>query len=137
MKNKCEKCSRDFCSKAELYVHKQLNACELPAADQNNSIVRLDVDDSIKIEFNESTTKNYNQNKQQTGIESSSRMENRMDQSLNQPVTMQGKSSSSYKCDICGRILSKNSNMKEHLMIHNDERPFECWLCHTKWVKFL
>lgn len=36
-----------------------------------------------------------------------------------------------FKCDKCGRVFTKKSNMKKHREIHTDELPnFECWLCH-------
>lgn len=40
----------------------------------------------------------------------------------------------SFECDECGRFFSKRSNMLHYRMIHSDERPFECWMCHKKWV---
>lgn len=37
-----------------------------------------------------------------------------------------------HKCDDCGRIFPRLSELKEHRATHSDERPFECWLCHRQ-----
>lgn len=33
-------------------------------------------------------------------------------------------------CDICGRVLSKRSSLRRHLLTHTDERPYACEICN-------
>lgn len=35
-----------------------------------------------------------------------------------------------HRCNECGRLFSKKSNLTRHHSIHTGEQPFECWLCH-------
>lgn len=37
-----------------------------------------------------------------------------------------------YKCDECDDIYMGSYELKEHrIQKHLNERPYECWLCHT------
>lgn len=137
--NKCENCMREFCTTIQLYEHKQFE-CEPPTMGQSNSNVSSD----------------FNQNEQRhIGLASSTQMEDRINQPIPKasmshdlnaqfasmvgqmlrttgPFLISKRSRSSFECDECGRIFSKKSNLLQHRMIHTDERPFECWLCHKK-----
>lgn len=139
--SKCENCSRPFCTWTELKEHKQ-SPCEPPAIDQNNSMMPvLNAANPEKIELNELTTESN-----RSGIMSgrSSQMEYR----INQPIAMttmspgtqfssivhrKHRNNSTFKCDECGRLFVNKKTLSLHRIIHTDERPFECWLCHKMY----
>ena len=35
----------------------------------------------------------------------------------------------SYKCEFCGKYFKKNWELKQHMRIHYDEKPFKCETC--------
>lgn len=37
---------------------------------------------------------------------------------------------SKHRCEECGRLFSKKSNLTRHHSIHTGKQPFECWVCH-------
>jgi uncharacterized Zn-finger protein len=43
------------------------------------------------------------------------------------------KSSSSFNCDICGKLLKTKGSVTKHIQLHSDERKFECTLCTKKF----
>lgn len=134
---------REFCTKSELSAHKQ-SPCEPPTVDQNNSMPQYG-SESVKVELNDVAA--ITKCDEQTGA-SSSQMENKIDngiaigshnqynsmvsqmQRMNSLFPVRKKITGPFGCEICGRIFNKKCNMTKHLMIHNGEYPFECWLCH-------
>jgi KRAB domain-containing zinc finger protein len=34
-----------------------------------------------------------------------------------------------YKCDICGKGFSDNSNLHKHIRIHTGDTPYKCDVC--------
>ncbi len=45
------------------------------------------------------------------------------------PVTMAGPNGSFWTCKICNKSFAQNSNYKNHIRTHSDERPFVCDIC--------
>ena len=39
------------------------------------------------------------------------------------------KEKQTYPCEECGKVFSMKSNLKAHMVYHNDERPFPCDIC--------
>ena len=37
------------------------------------------------------------------------------------------------KCDICGKVFAGTNDLRKHLRIHNDERPYECPTCKSRF----
>lgn len=35
-----------------------------------------------------------------------------------------------FVCEKCGRMCANKSNLNAHRAMHNDNKPYECWLCH-------
>ena len=44
-------------------------------------------------------------------------------------------SGQSYKCDLCGKILSSNKNLKKHLKLHTSSRDYVCKLCDKSYKR--
>ena len=38
-------------------------------------------------------------------------------------------SSSSFRCEVCGRGFSRQEHVRRHMMLHTGERPFKCKDC--------
>lgn len=123
--------------------------CELPSTDQSHSMAHFDAD-TINAENHDLTTEPHRNERMDVGP---SHLENRINcpiptaavvhdacaQSNSMVGQMHGMNGPflkprkplGFKCDECGRVFSKKSNMKKHREIHTDELPnFECWLCH-------
>lgn len=121
---------RVFCTWTALKAHKQSaslkqSACEPPTI----------VADSEMNELNElATDSNGN------GIMSanSSQMEYRIEHPIAMATISQGDShaqrmrrnNSTFECKECGRLFVNKKTLSLHGIIHTNERPFECWLCH-------
>lgn len=39
-----------------------------------------------------------------------------------------------FLCSICGKGFTQNSNLKQHLMRHNQSKPFKCVKCSANFV---
>lgn len=46
------------------------------------------------------------------------------------PKSTKSMAQSQHRCDECGRLFSKKSNLTRHRSIHTGDQPFECWVCH-------
>ena len=38
-----------------------------------------------------------------------------------------------FKCSVCYKQFSRNSHLKDHMLIHTGEKPFECSVCHKQF----
>lgn len=106
----------------ETDIQKQ-SLCKTPYVTENYSIVQL-VADSIKAEL-----------KELTAIEHSNQTV--QPKSRHKIGDQKEASKERLKCDECTKIFKSKSAMIEHLIVHTNERPFQCWLCGKKWVNQL
>lgn len=133
--NKCENCTREFCTGTELNAHKQ-SPCEPPSIVQAQFSEGLMKDALMMADFNcedaGSSSQMKNQIDQPIAMSASSYA-----QRMNGPFqSMRKRTLGPFECEICGRLFMKNSNLTKHRTIHTDDKPFECWLCHKMWVNF-
>ena len=34
-----------------------------------------------------------------------------------------------FQCDVCHKAFASNQKLREHIVIHSEERPFKCRFC--------
>lgn len=40
-----------------------------------------------------------------------------------------------YECKVCSKRLISNANLKDHMIIHQEEKPFNCHICSKPFTK--
>ena len=50
---------------------------------------------------------------------------------------LKGEHLEKFRCKECDRKFTCTSSLKNHMMLHNDERPFSCNLCEKRFVQEL
>ena len=38
-----------------------------------------------------------------------------------------------YECDVCEKRFSRSDDLKDHVRIHTNERPYECDVCEKRF----
>lgn len=46
-----------------------------------------------------------------------------------------GKNVRKHRCNVCGKMFKRNSNLVDHLRLHSNVRPFECEICKHRFVQ--
>jgi KRAB domain-containing zinc finger protein len=39
-----------------------------------------------------------------------------------------------YKCDICGKVFSRNSRLQQHITTHTGDKPYRCDKCGKGFI---
>lgn len=119
---------RVFCTATELNTHKQ-SPCEQSSVKQNDPIMIQSVvaNSEIKSRINQSITMDAIAHSSHSEFVSVTSQMDRLNASFSRQKEV---NRSPFECEICGRVFNKKYNMIKHKIIHTDERPFECFLCH-------
>ncbi|KAI9236605.1 MAG: hypothetical protein BYD32DRAFT_357520, partial [Podila humilis] len=44
-------------------------------------------------------------------------------------------SSPRYECPLCNRFYTRPFNLRSHMLVHEDKKPFACELCDSRFTR--
>lgn len=101
------------------------------AIDENIEIIEIDEKQGVLLENIECLdTEESDHNNEEDTVPNASVTKERLEF---RKYKSRGKSSFTYECGICGKILGKLSSYKYHMDLHSDVAKFECTECHEKF----